>query len=203
MGSARWYGTATGPIAVKVLKVRVRSGSRVKFNSLIVPPHVRKSPHVSAALPWLYLKGSEAICEAVRRPNARLVAGMFVDQLAVLLSLHLAREPAVRSGYGIWHRLSGRDPESGVDAVFPVDQRPRAIAGRLRRYVRYAWGLAVREHKSLAFSHEITRRPFRKRATRNVVTIQRPDAGGAAGTLEPAALIRDFLGPGLLGHLAR
>jgi transposase-like protein len=29
----------------------------VKFNSSIVPPYVRKSPRVSAALPWLYLKG--------------------------------------------------------------------------------------------------------------------------------------------------
>jgi len=29
----------------------------VKFNSSIVPPYLRKSPRVSAALPWLYLKG--------------------------------------------------------------------------------------------------------------------------------------------------
>ncbi len=49
--------TAAGPIAVKVPKVRDRSGSGVKFNSSIVPPYVRKSPRVSAALPWLYLKG--------------------------------------------------------------------------------------------------------------------------------------------------
>jgi transposase-like protein len=37
--------------------MRDRSGSGVKFNSTIVPPYVRKSPRVSAALPWLYLKG--------------------------------------------------------------------------------------------------------------------------------------------------
>ncbi|UIF88055.1 IS256 family transposase (plasmid) [Cupriavidus necator] len=49
--------TGAGPIAVKVPKVRDRSGSGVKFNSAIVPPYVRKSPRVSAALPWLYLKG--------------------------------------------------------------------------------------------------------------------------------------------------
>src|ERR1700716_1834788 len=49
--------TAAGPIAVKVPKGRDRSGSGVKFNSAIVPPYVRKSPRVSAALPWLYLKG--------------------------------------------------------------------------------------------------------------------------------------------------
>jgi transposase-like protein len=49
--------TAIGPVAVKVPKVRDRSGSGVKFNSNIVPPYVRKSPRVSAALPWLYLRG--------------------------------------------------------------------------------------------------------------------------------------------------
>ena len=49
--------TAAGPVTVKVPKVRDRSGTGVKFNSAIVPPYVRKSPRVSAALPWLYLKG--------------------------------------------------------------------------------------------------------------------------------------------------
>ena len=44
-------------MAVKMPKIRDRSGNGVKFNSAIVPPYVRKSPRVSAALPWLYLKG--------------------------------------------------------------------------------------------------------------------------------------------------
>ena len=38
-------------------KVRDRSGAGVKFNSVLVPPFVRRSPRMSAALPWLYLKG--------------------------------------------------------------------------------------------------------------------------------------------------
>lgn len=38
-------------------KVRDRSGGGVKFNSALVPPYVRRSARVSAALPWLYLKG--------------------------------------------------------------------------------------------------------------------------------------------------
>lgn len=49
--------TGVGPVAFKVPKVRDRSGTGVKFNSSIVPPYVRKSPRVSAALSWLYLKG--------------------------------------------------------------------------------------------------------------------------------------------------
>ncbi|AKK25009.1 hypothetical protein MB84_30095 (plasmid) [Pandoraea oxalativorans] len=49
--------TAIGPVALQVPKVRDRSGSGVKFNSSLVPPYVRRSPRVSAALPWLYLRG--------------------------------------------------------------------------------------------------------------------------------------------------
>ena len=49
--------TAAGPVPVPVPKVRDRSGAGVKFNSALVPPYVRRSTRVSAALPWLYLKG--------------------------------------------------------------------------------------------------------------------------------------------------
>ncbi|MEM5373444.1 IS256 family transposase, partial [Paraburkholderia azotifigens] len=49
--------TAIGPVTVQVPKVRDRSGSGIRFNSTVVPPYVRKSARVSAALPWLYLRG--------------------------------------------------------------------------------------------------------------------------------------------------
>ncbi|BBA34492.1 transposase [Methylocaldum marinum] len=49
--------TALGPVAVRVPKVRDRSGGGVKFNSALVPPYVRKAKRVEAALPWLYLRG--------------------------------------------------------------------------------------------------------------------------------------------------
>ncbi|AKC68927.2 transposase [Pandoraea oxalativorans] len=49
--------TAIGPVPVRVPKVRDRSGSGIRFNSAVVPPYVRKSARVSAALPWLYLRG--------------------------------------------------------------------------------------------------------------------------------------------------
>jgi transposase-like protein len=49
--------TAVGPVPVRVPKVRDRSGQGVKFNSALVPPYVRRSQRISAALPWLYLKG--------------------------------------------------------------------------------------------------------------------------------------------------
>ena len=49
--------TGIGPVEIQMPKVRDRSGSGVKFNSSLVPPYVRRTPRVSAALPWLYLKG--------------------------------------------------------------------------------------------------------------------------------------------------
>ena len=49
--------TGIGPVAVRVPKVRDRSGSGVKFNSLLVPPYLRKTKSIDELLPWLYLKG--------------------------------------------------------------------------------------------------------------------------------------------------
>jgi len=49
--------TGVGPVTVKVPKVRSRDGNPVSFRSALVPPYVRKSASLEAALPWLYLKG--------------------------------------------------------------------------------------------------------------------------------------------------
>ena len=49
--------TGAGPVPVRIPKVRDRSGGQIKFNSRLVPPYVRRSQRVAAALPWLYLKG--------------------------------------------------------------------------------------------------------------------------------------------------
>ena len=49
--------TGIGPVKVKVPKVRGRAGEAVVFRSALVPPYVRKTASLEAALPWLYLKG--------------------------------------------------------------------------------------------------------------------------------------------------
>jgi transposase-like protein len=54
---ARNILTAIGNVEVRVPKVRDRSGGGVKFHSALVPPYVRRSARVSAAISWLYLKG--------------------------------------------------------------------------------------------------------------------------------------------------
>lgn len=46
-----------GPVTVKIPKVRAKDGDPVTFRSALVPPYVRKTASLEAALPWLYLKG--------------------------------------------------------------------------------------------------------------------------------------------------
>lgn len=54
---ARTIATGIGEVAVQVPKVRDRSGSGIKFNSLLLPPYLKRSRSVEEVLPWLYLKG--------------------------------------------------------------------------------------------------------------------------------------------------
>ncbi len=49
--------TGIGPVTVRIPKVRSKSGDAVTFRSALVPPYVRKTASLEAALPWLYLKG--------------------------------------------------------------------------------------------------------------------------------------------------
>ena len=69
--------TGVGPVPVRIPKVRAKTGEPVTFRSALVPPYVRKTRSLEAALPWLYLKGistgemSEALAVlAVRRRRA-------------------------------------------------------------------------------------------------------------------------------------
>jgi putative transposase len=54
---ARPVQTGIGPVSVRIPKVRSRDGTPVTFRSALVPPYVRKTRTLEAALPWLYLKG--------------------------------------------------------------------------------------------------------------------------------------------------
>jgi putative transposase len=49
--------TGVGPVNVRIPKVRSKDGTPVTFRSALVPPYVRKTMTLEAALPWLYLKG--------------------------------------------------------------------------------------------------------------------------------------------------
>ncbi|MCU7879464.1 MAG: transposase, partial [Candidatus Thiodiazotropha sp. (ex Lucinoma aequizonata)] len=47
--------TGLGPVTVQIPNVRAKSSEPVTFHSALVPPYVRKTRSLEAALPWLYL----------------------------------------------------------------------------------------------------------------------------------------------------
>ena len=49
--------TGIGSVSVRIPKVRSKDGEALTFRSALVPPYVRKTRTLEAALPWLYLKG--------------------------------------------------------------------------------------------------------------------------------------------------
>lgn len=49
--------TGIGPVSVKIPKVRSKTGEPLSFRSALVPPYIRKTQSLEAAIPWLYLKG--------------------------------------------------------------------------------------------------------------------------------------------------
>ena len=83
---ARDLQTGIGPVRVRIPKVRARVGDPVTFRSSLVPPYVRKTRSLEAALPWLYLKGistgdmSEALAALVG-PEARGLSATTVSRL--------------------------------------------------------------------------------------------------------------------------
>jgi len=54
---ARPFQTSLGLVNIGSFKVRSKDGTPVAFRSALVPPYVRRSKSLDAALPWLCLKG--------------------------------------------------------------------------------------------------------------------------------------------------
>ncbi len=78
--------TGIGPVPVQVPKVRSRQGSPVTFHSALVPPYVRKTRSLEAALPWLYLKGistgeMQTALEALVGPEAKGLSASTIARL--------------------------------------------------------------------------------------------------------------------------
>lgn len=98
--------TTVGPITVKVPKVRDRSGHGIKFNSALVPPYVRKSKRISAALPWLYLKG---ISTGDMREALSVMLGDEAKGLSASVVQRLKADWAM--AYELWNRRLLNDQE--------------------------------------------------------------------------------------------
>lgn len=75
-----------GPVTVQIPKVRAKTGKPITFRSALVPPYVRKTQSLEAALPWLYLKGvstgeMSAALEVLVGPQARGLSAGTVSRL--------------------------------------------------------------------------------------------------------------------------
>ena len=78
--------TGLGPVSVQVPKVRSHQGPPVTFHSTLVPPYVRKTATLEAAIPWLYLKGistgeMQPALEALVGPEAKGLSASTVARL--------------------------------------------------------------------------------------------------------------------------
>jgi transposase-like protein len=78
--------TGLGPVRVQVPKVRSRQGKPVTFHSALVPPYVRKTASLEAAIPWLYLKDistgeMQPALEALVGPEAKGLSASTVSRL--------------------------------------------------------------------------------------------------------------------------
>jgi transposase-like protein len=78
--------TGLGPVTVRIPKVRAKTGEPVTFHSALVPPYVRKTMSLEAAVPWLYLKGIStgemgAALEVLLGPQAKGLSASTVSRL--------------------------------------------------------------------------------------------------------------------------
>jgi len=78
--------TSLGPVPVRIPKVRSKTGEAVTFRSALVPPYIRKTRTLEAALPWLYLKGISsgemgAALEVLVGPEAKGLSASTVSRL--------------------------------------------------------------------------------------------------------------------------
>ena len=83
---ARPLQTGIGPVSVRIPKVRSKIGTPVTFRSALVPPYIRKTKSLEAALPWLYLKGVSsgemaAALKVLLGPDAKGLSANTVSRL--------------------------------------------------------------------------------------------------------------------------
>jgi len=83
---ARPVQTGIGPVSVRIPKVRSKTGKPVTFRSALVPPYIRKTRSLEAALPWLYLKGVSsgemgATLKVLLGPDAKGLSANTVSRL--------------------------------------------------------------------------------------------------------------------------
>ena len=129
--------TGIGSVTVQIPKVRSRDGCAVAFRSALVPPYVRKTATLEAALPWLYLKGLStgemgAALEALVGPEAKGLSQATVSRLkhrwAAQYDIWRKRDlGGCRWAYvwadGIYSNIRGDNPRLCVLVIIGVNER--------------------------------------------------------------------------------
>ena len=118
--------TGIGPVTVQVPKVRSRQGEPVTFRSALVPPYVRKTASLEAAIPWLYLKGistgeMQAALEALVGPEAKGLSASTVSRL----------KQVWREEYEVWRQQALAEESGGYIWVDGIYSGLRADSQRL------------------------------------------------------------------------
>lgn len=131
--------TGWGPVTVKIPKIRAKTGEPVTFRSAVVPPYVRKTQTLEAALPWLYLKGISsgergAALEVLVGPEARGLSASTVSRLKQVWAQEYASGCDERLDQDRWVYVWADGVYSGLraeqaKAVCPGGDR-RECAGR-------------------------------------------------------------------------
>ena len=113
--------SGVGPITVRIPKVRAKTGDPVTFRSALVPPYVRKTRMLEAALPWLYLKGvsSGEMGEALKvlvGPEAKGLSASTVSRLKQVWSEEYERWRTARLDKDRWVYVWADGVYSGLRA---------------------------------------------------------------------------------------
>jgi len=117
---ARELQTNLGPVTVRIPKIRSKTGEPITFQSVLVPPYIRKTKTLEAALPWLYLKGvsSGEMGEALKVLVGPQAQGLSAEVLLKLKSRGLnPPQLAVGDGaMGFW---------AALDEIYPKTRQQR------------------------------------------------------------------------------
>ncbi len=123
--------TGVGPVSVRIPKVRSKDGEPVTFRSALVPPYVRKTRTLDAAIPWLYLKGVSSgemgdALQVLVGPEARGLSASTVSRLKAEWAAEYDswRKERIDDDewvyiWGRWHLQ--RPPGRGKQALRPRD----------------------------------------------------------------------------------
>jgi putative transposase len=115
---ARPFQTGIGPVSVRIPKVRSKDGTPVTFRSALVPPYVRRTKTLEAALPWLYLKG---ISSGEMAPALKVLLGPEAKGLSANTVSRLKRDWA--NEYEAW-----KDAELDDEPIVYIWAPSRQIA---------------------------------------------------------------------------